>query len=177
MSSLMEKPEITEDSKITHDNIGQRILEHEENEEKQLARNKDGERIDPPELESPTIFQKNLQWEGHHHANWGEIQQAQEIRRVWLKVYEELATLHDAYSAAPGQAGGKKRKIGDRIQKRAEMFKAIKDANPRLSYTAVAMKAQQQLAEQGQDKHVTGVVVRNDYRAMNWGWVRADKIT
>jgi hypothetical protein len=176
MSSLMEKSEITEDNKITHDNIGQRILEHEEYEEKQLARNEVGERIDPPKLEPSNIFWTSLKWEGHHHANWNEMQRAQEIRRVWLKVYEELATLHDTHTAAPGQAGGNKRKIRDSTQKRAEMYKAIKDANPRLSYQAVAMRAQRQLAEQGQVEEVTGEDVRNAYRAKGWQWKRADKI-
>lgn len=112
-----------------------------------------------------TIFEKEILW------IWGSDMSS-------LIEHHEL-TEEDkiiAQKILEHQAGGNKRKIRDSTQKRAKMYKAIKDANPRLSYQAVAMKAQQQLAEQGQEEQITEDDVRNAYRAMDWQWERADKI-
>lgn len=73
-------------------------------------------------------------------------------------------------SIAPKEAGGK-RGVRDSTRKRAETFKAIKDANPRSSYVEVAMRASKE-----SDEEITAENVRNAYRTMGWEWDRADRI-
>lgn len=71
------------------------------------------------------------------------------------------------------------RKISDWRIRRAKLFKAIKDANPSLSYPQVAMKANLEYEDvlKDIDKYpVYEHTVTNDYKAMGWKWERADRI-
>lgn len=55
---------------------------------------------------------------------------------------------------------------------RAETFKRLKDAHPEWGYDTVALRA----AEEMKDNGITGSTVRNAYKAMGWKWGRSDRI-
>lgn len=75
-------------------------------------------------------------------------------------------------SDAPAiEQSSKTREVTEKVRTRAEIFKKIKDANPRLSRTAVANRANEKLGTELTDNDV-----RNAYRAMGWQWERADRI-
>lgn len=69
-----------------------------------------------------------------------------------------------------------KRKRGptEKTRLRAKIFKEIKDARPDLGYDAVAQRAMEKYPELGDG--ITGDIVRNAYRAMNWRWENPRKI-
>lgn len=60
-------------------------------------------------------------------------------------------------------------------KERALIFKKIKDENPHLSYQGVATHANANYSEK-LNKLVEAHDVRNDFKAMEWKWVRADRL-
>lgn len=85
-----------------------------------------------------------------------------EFDTLWTEMLTRFGNGKDRVKSTPTE----------KVQKRAEMFREIKDVNPGLSYAAVALKANLKLP----DEKVTEDDVRNAYRAMGWKWERADKI-
>jgi len=67
-----------------------------------------------------------------------------------------------------------KQKCGptDNTQKRAQVFKQLKDKYPQWGYDTVALKARDEL----EDPNITGESVRYVYRVMGWKWERADRV-
>lgn len=82
---------------MTEDNLkkSQLIKEFRDRELFNQASTADGEWVDPPELESPPKFWAKQQI---IRGQWGEMQRGQGVRKVWLKVYEELAVLFEVHS-------------------------------------------------------------------------------
>jgi len=68
----------------------------------------------------------------------------------------------------------KKRGVTERIMKRAHRIKEIKDKHPRWSQPIVASEYNEKY---GKEDFITTSDLQNAYRAMNWDWLRSDRVS
>lgn len=66
------------------------------------------------------------------------------------------------------------RRVTDRVRKRAELFRSIKEKYPELNQQAVAMKAMEVCDPRDRDVY-SAETVRNAYRTMGWEWPRGER--